>query len=114
MIATYHNDLGYLSDMPVLYLVLIVVGVPLAAAAAGWLPPAASRPPSPGPASSDRLLDHSDRARRNGRSRPSASGTQKTRWDSRLRKKPCRTALVQVSPRRLETQRIPDRVNDRP
>ena len=47
--ATYYDDLGYLSRMPVLYLVLIVVGVPLAAAAAGWLlagrePPAIARP----------------------------------------------------------------------
>ena len=46
--ATYHDDLGYLSDVPVLYLVLIVVGVPLTAAAAGWLlagrePPAIAR-----------------------------------------------------------------------
>jgi putative ABC transport system permease protein len=49
MMATYHDDRGYLSDLPVLYLVLIVVGVPLAAAAAGWLlagrePPAIARP----------------------------------------------------------------------
>jgi putative ABC transport system permease protein len=45
MMATYHDDLGYLSDVPVLYLVLIVVGVPLTAAAARWLPrwPRASR-----------------------------------------------------------------------
>jgi len=47
--ATYHDDLGYLSDVPVLYLVLAVVGVPLTAAAAGWLlagrePPAIARP----------------------------------------------------------------------
>jgi putative ABC transport system permease protein len=35
--ATYHDDLGYLSDVPVLYLVLAIIGVPLAAAAAGWL-----------------------------------------------------------------------------
>ena len=46
--ATYHDDLGYLGDVPVLYLVLAVVGVPLAAAAAGWLvagrePPAIAR-----------------------------------------------------------------------
>jgi putative ABC transport system permease protein len=46
--ATYHDDLGYLSDVPVLYLALAVVGVPLAAAAAGWLlagrePPAIAR-----------------------------------------------------------------------
>jgi putative ABC transport system permease protein len=48
MLALYHDDLGYLSDVPVLYLVLAVVGVPLAAAAAGWLaagrePPAIAR-----------------------------------------------------------------------
>jgi putative ABC transport system permease protein len=46
--ATYHDDLGYLSDVPVLYLALAVVGVPLAATAAGWLlagrePPAIAR-----------------------------------------------------------------------
>jgi putative ABC transport system permease protein len=35
--ATYRDDLGYLSHVPILYLVLAVVGVPLAAAAAGWL-----------------------------------------------------------------------------
>jgi putative ABC transport system permease protein len=49
VVATYLDDLGYLSRMPVLHLVLIVVGVPLAAAAAGWLlagrePPAIARP----------------------------------------------------------------------
>ena len=48
LIAMYHDDLGYLSDAPILYLVLAVVGVPLAAAAAGWLlagrePPAVAR-----------------------------------------------------------------------
>src|SRR6266511_2884524 len=47
--ATYYDDLGYLSDVPVLYLALAVVGVPLAAAAAGGLlagrePPAIARP----------------------------------------------------------------------
>jgi putative ABC transport system permease protein len=47
--ATYHDDLGYLSDVPFVYLALAVVGVPLAAAAAGWLvagrePPAIARP----------------------------------------------------------------------
>ena len=47
--ATYHDDLGYLGRVPVLPLVLIVVGVPLAAAGAGWLlagrePPAIARP----------------------------------------------------------------------
>ena len=46
--ATYHDDLGYLSDVPVLYLAFAVVGVPLAATAAGWLlagrePPAIAR-----------------------------------------------------------------------
>jgi len=49
MLALYHDDLGYLSDVPVLYLILAVVGVPLAATAAGWLlagrePPAIARP----------------------------------------------------------------------
>jgi putative ABC transport system permease protein len=47
--ATYHDDLGYLSDVPVLYLVLIVGGVPLTGATAGWLlagrePPAIAQP----------------------------------------------------------------------
>jgi putative ABC transport system permease protein len=47
--ATYHDDLGYLSDVPFLYLALAVIGVPLAAAAAGWLlagrePAAIARP----------------------------------------------------------------------
>ena len=37
LMATYHDDLGYLSDAPIRYLVLIVVGIPLTAAAAGWL-----------------------------------------------------------------------------
>jgi putative ABC transport system permease protein len=46
--ATYLDDLGYLGRIPVLPLVLIVVGVPLAATAAGWLlagrePPAIAR-----------------------------------------------------------------------
>ena len=46
--ATYLDDLGYLGRIPLLPLVLIVVGVPLAAAAAGWLlagrePPAIAR-----------------------------------------------------------------------
>ena len=35
--ATYHDDLGYLRDVPLLWLGLAVVGVPLAAAGAGWL-----------------------------------------------------------------------------
>jgi hypothetical protein len=47
--ATYFDDLGYLSGVPVLSLVLIVVGVQLTATAAGWLlagrePPAIARP----------------------------------------------------------------------
>ena len=47
--ATYHDDLDYLGRIPVLPLVLLVVGVPVAAAAAGWLlagrePPAIARP----------------------------------------------------------------------
>jgi uncharacterized membrane protein len=46
--ATYRDDLDYLSDVPVVYLVLAVVGVPLVASAAGWLlagrePPAIAR-----------------------------------------------------------------------
>jgi putative ABC transport system permease protein len=46
--ATYYDDLGYLSEVPFLYLALAVFGVPLAAAAAGWLlagrePPAIAR-----------------------------------------------------------------------
>src|SRR5215203_5248353 len=49
VVATYLDDLGYLSRIPMLYLALIVVGVPWAAIAAGWLlsgrePPAISRP----------------------------------------------------------------------
>ena len=49
VVATYLDDLGYLSRIPVLYLVLMVVGVPWAAIAAGWLlagrePPAIARP----------------------------------------------------------------------
>ena len=49
MLALYHDDLGYLSDVPVLYLALAVIGVPLAAAVAGWLvagrePAAIARP----------------------------------------------------------------------
>ena len=48
VMATYLDDLGYLAQIPVLYLVLIVVGVPWAAIAAGWLlsgrePPAIAR-----------------------------------------------------------------------
>ena len=46
--ATYRDDLGYLGRVPIIPLVLIVVGLPLAAAAAGWLlagrePPAIAR-----------------------------------------------------------------------
>ncbi len=46
--ALYYDDLGYLRDVPVLYLALAVAGVPLAATAAGWLlagrePPAIAR-----------------------------------------------------------------------
>jgi putative ABC transport system permease protein len=46
--AMYYDDLGYLSDVPVIYLALAVLGVPLAAGAAGWLlagrePPAIAR-----------------------------------------------------------------------
>jgi putative ABC transport system permease protein len=47
--ALYHDDLGYLSDPPFVYLGVAILGVPLAAAGAGWLvagrePPAISRP----------------------------------------------------------------------
>jgi putative ABC transport system permease protein len=47
LLALYHDDVGYLSDVPVLYLAFAVVGVPLAAA--GWLvagrePPTIARP----------------------------------------------------------------------
>jgi len=46
--STYHDDLGYLSHVPVRHLALVVIGVPLAATAAGWLlagrePPAIAR-----------------------------------------------------------------------
>ena len=49
ILALYLDNLGYLKDVPVLYLALAVLGVPLAAAAAGWLaagrePPAIARP----------------------------------------------------------------------
>jgi putative ABC transport system permease protein len=49
LLALYHDDPGYLSEVPVFYLALAVIGVPLAAAAAGWLvagrePPAIARP----------------------------------------------------------------------
>jgi putative ABC transport system permease protein len=47
--ATYFDKLDYLSRIPVLYLVLMVVGIPVAAAVAGWLlagrePPTIARP----------------------------------------------------------------------
>ena len=42
--ATYYDDLGYLGRMPVLPLLVIVVGIPLTAGAAGWL--LAGRQPS--------------------------------------------------------------------
>ena len=47
--ATDYDDLGYLSELPIRYLLLIVVGVPLTATATGWLlagrePPAIARP----------------------------------------------------------------------
>jgi hypothetical protein len=48
MLALYHDDLVYLGDVPVFHLALAVVGVPLAAAAAGGSLPAVSRPRSPG------------------------------------------------------------------
>jgi putative ABC transport system permease protein len=49
LVATYYDDLGYLSHVPVGYLAMAIVGVPLAAAAAGWIlagrePPAIARP----------------------------------------------------------------------
>jgi len=37
LLALYHDDPGYLSDVPIPYLGLAVIGVPLAATAAGWL-----------------------------------------------------------------------------
>jgi putative ABC transport system permease protein len=48
LLATYYDDLSYLSDVPVLYLGFAALGVPLAATAAGWLlagrePPAIAR-----------------------------------------------------------------------
>ena len=47
--ATYFDKLDYLGRIPVLYLVLMVVGIPLAAAAAGWLL-AGREPPAIAPA----------------------------------------------------------------
>ena len=48
LMAMYHDKLDYLGRIPVLYLVLMLVGMPMAAAAAGWLlagrePPAIAR-----------------------------------------------------------------------
>ena len=48
LVATYHDDLGHLSDVPIVHLAFAVFGVPLAATAAGWLlagrePPAIAR-----------------------------------------------------------------------
>ena len=48
LLAIYHDDLGRLSSVPFSYLAVAVVGVPLAATAAGWLlagrePPAIAR-----------------------------------------------------------------------
>ena len=37
LLAMYYDDLGHLSDVPLSYLAVAVVGVPLAAGAAGWL-----------------------------------------------------------------------------
>ena len=37
LIAVHHGDVDYLRDVPILYLVLAVLGVPAAAAAAAWL-----------------------------------------------------------------------------
>lgn len=49
LVATYRDDLGYLSRVPILSLALIVVAIPLVATAAGWLlagrePPSIARP----------------------------------------------------------------------
>jgi putative ABC transport system permease protein len=48
LLATFYDDLGYLSSVPYQFLALAVVGVPLAAALAGWFiagrePPAIAR-----------------------------------------------------------------------
>jgi putative ABC transport system permease protein len=37
LLAMYHDDLGYLGHVPILYLALALIGVPLAATAAGWI-----------------------------------------------------------------------------
>jgi putative ABC transport system permease protein len=49
LVAAYFDKLHYLGRIPVLYLALMVVALPVAAAAAGWLlagrePPAFARP----------------------------------------------------------------------
>jgi putative ABC transport system permease protein len=49
LLATFYDDLGYLGSVPYQFLALAVVGVPLAAASAGWFiagrePPAITRP----------------------------------------------------------------------
>jgi putative ABC transport system permease protein len=44
LLALYHDDLGYLSDVPFAYLGVAIVGVPLAAAAARWLLAGRERP----------------------------------------------------------------------
>ena len=44
LLAMYYDDLGHLGDVPLSYLAVAVVGVPLAAGAAGWL--VAGREPS--------------------------------------------------------------------
>jgi putative ABC transport system permease protein len=48
LLALYSDDVGYLSGVPIAYLALAVIGVPIAATAAGWLvagrePPAIAR-----------------------------------------------------------------------
>jgi putative ABC transport system permease protein len=50
LLAGYHNDLGALGRVPVGHLTVTLVGLPLTAAAAGWLlagrePPALARQP---------------------------------------------------------------------
>jgi putative ABC transport system permease protein len=49
LLATFYDDLGYLSSVPYQFLALAIVGVPLAAASAGWFiagrePAAIARP----------------------------------------------------------------------
>jgi putative ABC transport system permease protein len=50
LLAGYHDDLGTLSRVPLLHLTVTVVGLPVTAAAVGWLlagrePPALARQP---------------------------------------------------------------------